>query len=64
MHCTGEMLVCGTKIKVGGTKPKKAATCTALPPSRHPTGSILKADVVNPHLQIKRPGIKHTNQSR
>jgi hypothetical protein len=26
-------------------------TCKALPPSRHPTGSILKAVVVKPHLQ-------------
>lgn len=26
-------------------------TCTALPPSRQPTGSILKAVVVKPHLQ-------------
>ena len=30
---------------------KRKVTCTALPPSRHPTGSILKADVVKPHLQ-------------
>jgi len=26
-------------------------TCNALPPSRHPTGSILKAVVVKPHLK-------------
>lgn len=30
---------------------EKIITCTALPPSRQPTGSILKAVVVNPHLQ-------------
>lgn len=30
---------------------KAIITCTALPPSRHPTGSMLKAVVVKPHLQ-------------
>lgn len=28
-------------------------TCTALPPSRHPTGSILNAEVVKPHLKYE-----------